>query len=88
MTILLHLLGGINLLGFTLMGLDKAKAKLNQWRIREGTLLGIAVAFGSFGVYLGLMVFHHKTHHKTFTITLPVLMVIQAGVLLWLYTYL
>ena len=74
----------INLVGFFLMGIDKVKAKHGFRRIKESLLLGIALAFGAVGVYTGLRVFRHKSKHKSFTITLPVLIGVQAMVLLWL----
>jgi uncharacterized membrane protein YsdA (DUF1294 family) len=83
--IVLAFVAGVNFLGFFLMGLDKAKAKMGWWRVKETTLLGLALVFGSFGVYAGLKIFKHKTKHKSFTVTLPVLMMIQAVVLVWFY---
>ena len=51
----------INVLGFLIMGLDKAKAKKQKYRISENTLLFVALIGGSLGSYLGMYCFHHKT---------------------------
>ncbi|NFT33591.1 DUF1294 domain-containing protein, partial [Clostridium sporogenes] len=39
----------LNLLGFLSMYIDKEKAKANRWRIKENTLLLIALLGGSIG---------------------------------------
>lgn len=80
-------LGIINFLGFILMGIDKWKAKKrSKRRVRERTFLLIATLFGACGVYLGLKCFRHKTLHRSFTMTLPLLILIQVSmVTLFLY---
>ena len=47
-------LAAVNILAFICFGVDKYKAKTNQWRISEKTLLGIAVCGGSLGAILGM----------------------------------
>lgn len=68
----------INALSFTLMHIDKEKAKAGRWRIPEATLLGAAIMGGSVGMYLGMRVFRHKTRHPKFFIGLPCLIALQA----------
>ena len=58
----------INVLGFLIMGLDKAKAKKQKYRISENTLLFVALIGGSLGSYLGMYCFHHKTKHMKFIV--------------------
>ena len=74
----------INAAAFILMLADKIKAKKNAWRIPEATLRGVAAIGGSFGAYLGMKTFRHKTKHPKFYIGLPVLMVIHAAILWFL----
>lgn len=74
--ILLYLLI-INAAGFLLMLIDKYKARKNLWRIPEKTLLGVAVAGGSLGTYLGMRLFRHKTRHPQFYIGIPVILAVQ-----------
>lgn len=71
----------INGFGFFLMGLDKTKAKHGWWRIKEQTLLGVACLFGSYGIYAGMKAFHHKTNHKSFSITVPICIIVHTCVL-------
>ena len=67
----------INAIAFILMHKDKQKAIKGKWRIPEATLFKLALAGGSFGVYLGMRMFRHKTKHLKFTIGIPVLMAIH-----------
>ncbi len=66
-----------NLIGLALMGIDKAKAKRRKWRIPEATLFLVAAIGGSIGSILGMYIFRHKTKHLTFTIGMPVILLIQ-----------
>ena len=72
----------VNALSFTLMLVDKYKAKNNLWRIPEAILLTVAAVGGSFGCFAGMRLVRHKTMHKKFSIGLPVLMVIHI-LILW-----
>jgi uncharacterized membrane protein YsdA (DUF1294 family) len=71
----------INILAFTIMGVDKKKARNGEYRISERTLWIVAVIGGGTGAYLGMKQFRHKTKHASFKWGLPVLMVIQLGLL-------
>ena len=77
-TLLLYLLL-INLLGFVLYGIDKAKSKhKGSNRISERTLLWVARLGGGLGCWLGMMLFRHKTKHTRFMILVPLWMVLWA----------
>ena len=71
----------MNLVGFFIMGLDKRRAKLKEWRIEEKTLFMIAILGGSIGSILGMKVFRHKTKHKKFTFGMPFIILIQIIIL-------
>ncbi|MFJ8245747.1 DUF1294 domain-containing protein [Peribacillus asahii] len=71
----------INILAFTIMGVDKKKARNGEYRISERTLWIVAVIGGGTGAYLGMKQFRHKTKHASFKWGLPVLMVVQLGLL-------
>ena len=74
----------INAVGFGVMLYDKYLAKNNLWRIPEKTLLGIAAFGGSIGCWLGMYTVRHKTKHLKFTIGIPVILVVQIGVAIFL----
>ena len=67
----------MNVIGFTLMGIDKRRAIQRQRRISEKTLFTCAICFGSFGVFAGMQQFRHKTKHLTFKLGIPCIMLIQ-----------
>lgn len=75
----------LNIAGFISMGIDKAKAKKHAWRIPEKTLFLIAILGGSLGSILGMQVFRHKTKHKSFMIGMPVIFLVEAGLLATLF---
>ena len=76
-TSLLFLLVTVNVIAFSLFGIDKLKAKHDLWRISEKTLFLFALLGGSVGAFLGMKFFHHKTKHKRFSIGLPLIFVLQ-----------
>lgn len=56
----------INTTAFCLYGIDKRKAVYQLWRIPEFLLLLLAIIGGAFGAILGMLLFRHKTLHKSF----------------------
>ena len=76
----------INVVTFFMYGIDKWKAKKSKMRIRETTLLGLAVLGGSIGAWLGMKVWHHKTQHKKFCYGVPLILIAQLALVVWLYS--
>lgn len=68
----------INIAGFSLMGIDKAKARRKSWRIPEARLFLIALLGGSIGSIAGMYVFRHKTRHWYFVWGMPAILLLQA----------
>lgn len=83
-SVILIYLGITNLIAFSLMGIDKFKAKRRAFRIPEGTLFLVAIIGGSIGSIVAMYLFRHKTRHRTFTIGMPVILFIQIVLLLFL----
>lgn len=75
----------MNLIGFFAMFLDKQKAKRDKWRIPEKTLFLLAVIGGSLGTTLGMNLFRHKTKHWYFKFGMPLILIIQLGLLLYFF---
>lgn len=67
----------VNVVGFTMMGIDKSRAKRQAWRIPEKTLFACALCGGSFGMIVGMNTFRHKTKHWYFKYGLPAILVVQ-----------
>ena len=74
----------INAITFFVYGIDKWKAKRSKWRISEATLLGLAVIGGSVGAFLGMKVWHHKTMHKKFLYGIPIIILLQIVMIIWI----
>ena len=67
----------INLIAFLAMLIDKRKAQKGRWRIKESTLLILALIGGSIGAISGMYTFHHKTQKPRFYIGFPVIIILQ-----------
>ena len=67
---------------FFVYGIDKLKARHARRRIREASLLLLAVLGGSIGAWLGMKAWHHKTQHKKFKYGLPIILLAQI-ILVW-----
>lgn len=67
----------VNLISFLAMFIDKQKAKKGSWRIKESTLLILALIGGSIGGIAGMYIFHHKTKKARFYIGMPAMLVLQ-----------
>ena len=86
MNIILGYLLAINIATFFLYGIDKYKAKKGRWRISEATLLLIAVVGGSIGAWAGMRLWHHKTMHKKFKYGIPIIIILQVALAVYLLT--
>ena len=73
----------INIVTFSLYGIDKWKAKRSKWRIEESTLLWWAAFGGSIGALLGMKVWHHKTLHKKFKYGVPAILIAQIAIIIY-----
>ena len=71
----------INVITFALFAVDKWKAVHGRWRIRTTMLMGFALAGGTVGGLLAMYAFRHKTKTRSFTVGLPVMLVVQVVVL-------
>ena len=76
----------VNIATFLLYGIDKYKAKKNQWRISEATLLTMAAIGGSIGAWVGMRIWHHKTMHKKFKYGIPIIIIMQVALAVYLLT--
>lgn len=84
--LLIVYVAAVNAVAFVVYGVDKYKAQKTKWRIRESTLLLLAVIGGSAGAWLGMKIWRHKTRHAKFRYGVPAILLIQlAGVLCFLW---
>ena len=76
----------VNITTFLLYGIDKYKAKKNQWRISEATLLTMASIGGSIGAWAGMRLWHHKTMYKKSKYGIPFIITLQIALVVYLRT--
>ena len=86
MNIILGYFLAVNITSFLLYGIDKFKAKKNLWRISEATLLTMAAIGGSIGAWAGMRLWHHKTMHKKFRYGIPMIIIVQVALAVYLLT--
>lgn len=82
---LLWYLAAVNLVTFTVYGADKAKARRGAWRVPEKTLFLLPLLGGSLGALLGMWAFHHKTKHWYFVWGIPLILLAQTALAVWVY---
>ena len=77
----------VNVIAFTVYGVDKRRAQKDRWRVPERTLFLVAIIGGSIGALLGMHVFRHKTKHWYFRVFIPLILLLQIAipVALWLH---
>ena len=83
---LLYYLAIVNVIAFVVYGIDKQKARRGSWRTPEASLLLLAIVGGSIGAWCGIKVWHHKTLHGKFRYGIPLIMVVQIGLCIYLMT--
>lgn len=76
-TIIVIFLIAINIIAIILMKKDKEYAQNGERRIREITLLLVALVGGSLGMYYAMFKYKHKTLHNKFRYGVPVIIMLQ-----------
>ncbi|MBQ5659576.1 MAG: DUF1294 domain-containing protein [Peptococcaceae bacterium] len=74
----------VNALGFYMMWSDKRKAIKDAWRTPERNFFIVALIGGSVGCWAGMQTFRHKTKHIKFTVGIPMILLLQIMVVLWI----
>lgn len=73
----------INIFSFVLFAVDKRRSQKGGWRIEERNLLLSALLGGSLGAWLGMYILHHKTRHIKFYMGLPLIILVQAILIIY-----
>lgn len=72
----------INIVSVIVTIIDKRRAKKDQWRIKESTLLLLSAIGGCIGMYITMRLIHHKTRKFKFMIGIPMIFILQILALL------
>ncbi len=83
-TIALLYFAAISLIAVVLTVSDKIKAKRNSRRIPERVLMTVSLIGGATAMLLTMEAIRHKTKHKRFMIGLPILILLQVLLLLYI----
>ncbi|WP_407269092.1 DUF1294 domain-containing protein [Radiobacillus sp. PE A8.2] len=75
----------INIVAYAVMGIDKKRAKSGEWRISEKTIWTITIIGGATGSWVGMSGFRHKTKHIQFKYGVPLLSIVQIGLLVYYF---
>lgn len=75
----------VNIAGLSVMGIDKRRAVRHEWRIPEKTLFLCSLLGGSAGTWAGMYLFHHKTRHWYFVIGMPLILILQLLLVIYLW---
>ena len=65
---------------------DKLSAKKGGRRVPENTLMVLAALGGSAAMLLTMLVIRHKTRHIKFMLGIPIIILFQAILLVWVFT--
>ena len=66
------------------MGIDKHKAKMGNRRIPENSLFTFTILGGGVGTIVGMYIFHHKTKKLKFTIGMPLILILEILIFVYL----
>ena len=71
----------INLVSFTMIGVDKRLAIQQKWRISERNLLLTSLIGGTIGSGLAMLIFRHKTSKESFLLRFYGIILLQILIL-------
>jgi uncharacterized membrane protein YsdA (DUF1294 family) len=77
--VLIGYLTFLNIVGFAVCTADKRAAIKHKRRVSERTLFVLALLGGPLGVWLAMLIFHHKTRKLRFAVFMPVIALAYAA---------
>lgn len=77
---------GVTIAAFFTYGCDKSIAGHNVTRVSELVLHALTAVGGTFGSFMGMQIFRHKTQKKSFRIVFWAIVVIQIVMIILLLT--
>ena len=75
----------ISLVAMVITIKDKCAARKDSWRVKERTLLFVSLLGGSVAMFMTMNLIHHKTKHTKFMVGIPVIIILQIAVVLFLW---
>jgi uncharacterized membrane protein YsdA (DUF1294 family) len=89
LSIFLAYIAIISLVSIVLCIYDKKISKKNrvELRIPEKTLLILSALGGSVAMFVTMLIIRHKTKHVKFMLGIPLIMIVQAGIVFLLFHF-
>lgn len=78
------IMAAMSLAGAIVCAADKRAAKRGARRVPERALWALAVLGGATGVWMAMLIAHHKTRKAAFAVLMPILTAAQLALLVWL----
>ena len=75
----------INVYGISIMGIDKWRSSRRKSRVPEKHLFLVAFIGGAVGIYGGMKAFHHKTLHNKFKYGIPIIMIVDIALIVFIF---
>ncbi len=86
---LLVYLVGVSLVSSVITAWDKRVSKIPEHRrVPEKTLITLALIGGSLAMYMTMLSVRHKTKHPKFMVGIPVIMILQMALAVFICVYL
>ncbi len=82
--VVLIYLAAISIISVIACAVDKSNARRKKSRVSEKTLFALSVCGGALAMYITMRNIRHKTKHKRFMIGLPIIIFLQAAVILFI----
>lgn len=77
----------INVVSFHMYRIDKIRAERNEYRISEPILLAVSYFGGALGAFCAMHEYRHKTLHASFTVGVPIALLLQTAMVIWTMVY-
>lgn len=69
--------------GFSICAYDKRAAIAGRGRVSENSLFAVSALGGSAGVYAAMLFFRHKTRRVKFMLFIPLIILLQAAIVIY-----
>lgn len=73
-----------NIIGLIVCAADKRAAIKHRSRVSERTLFALALLGGALGIWLAMLIFHHKTRKLRFMLFMPLVAAAYAVLVIFL----
>ena len=77
----------ISLLAVIVTIIDKKRAIKHKYRIPERTLIVISALGGSVAMLITMNIIRHKTKHLKFMVGIPIIIIVQIALLVYIINY-